>query len=151
VRSECRWTARSELPSVLLQWEDFATPHALPILARYRDRLLTFNDDIQGTAAVAVGALVGAVHASGSRMRDQHVVLLGAGSEGIGVADMIRAQIVGDGLPETDARRRFDNVQATILIDRRRRIHRADRAEDGVKGRSPDHLSALEPHIVLGG
>jgi malate dehydrogenase (oxaloacetate-decarboxylating) len=106
----------SELPGVLLQWEDFATPHALPILARYRDRLLTFNDDIQGTAAVAVGALVGAVHASGSRMRDQHVVLLGAGSAGIGVADMIRAQIVGDGLSETDARRRFCIVDVVGLL-----------------------------------
>jgi malate dehydrogenase (oxaloacetate-decarboxylating) len=106
----------SELPGVLLQWEDFATPHALPILGRYRDRLLTFNDDIQGTAAVAVGALVGAVHASGSRMRDQHVVMLGAGSAGIGVADMIRAQLVADGLSETDARRRFLIVDVVGLL-----------------------------------
>ena len=112
----------SELPGVLLQWEDFATPHALPILARYRDRLLSFNDDIQGTAAVAVGALAGAVHASGSRMRDQHVVLLGAGSAGIGVADMLRAQIVADGLSETDARRRFFIVDRVGLLT----AHRTD-------------------------
>jgi len=107
---------QSEMPGVLLQWEDFATPHALPILARYRDRLLTFNDDIQGTAAVAVGALVGAVHASGSRMRDQTVVMLGAGSAGIGVADMIRAQLVADGLSEIDARRRFFIVDLAGLL-----------------------------------
>jgi len=107
---------QSEMPGVLLQWEDFATPHALPILARYRDRLLTFNDDIQGTAAVAVGALVGAVHASGSRMRDQTVVMLGAGSAGIGVADMIRAQLVADGLSEIDARRRFFIVDLVGLL-----------------------------------
>ena len=50
-------TVKEELPDVLLQWEDFATVHALPILERYRDQLLTFNDDIQGTAAVALGAL----------------------------------------------------------------------------------------------
>ena len=106
----------AEMPGVLLQWEDFATPHALPILARYRNRLLTFNDDIQGTAAVAVGALVGAVHASGSAMRDQTVVFLGAGSAGIGVADMIRAQIVADGVPEVDARRRFFIVDRTGLL-----------------------------------
>jgi len=77
-----------ELPGTLLQWEDFATPHARPILERYRDRLLTFNDDIQGTAAVVVGALAGAVRATGSRPRDQRIVMLGAGSAGIGVADM---------------------------------------------------------------
>jgi len=106
----------SEMPGVLLQWEDFATPHALPILASYRDRLLTFNDDIQGTAAVAVGALVGAVHASGSRMRDQTVVMLGAGSAGIGVADMVRAQLVADGLSEIDARRRFFVVDVVGLL-----------------------------------
>jgi malate dehydrogenase (oxaloacetate-decarboxylating) len=106
----------SEMPGVLLQWEDFATPHALPILASYRDRLLTFNDDIQGTAAVAVGALVGAVHASGSRMRDQTVVMLGAGSAGIGVADMVRAQLVADGLSEIDAGRRFFVVDVVGLL-----------------------------------
>ena len=105
-----------ELPGALLQWEDFATPHARPILERYRDRLLTFNDDIQGTAAVAAGALVGAVHASGSRLRDQRVAMLGAGSAGIGVADMLRAQMVSDGLPDAVARRRFFVVDAAGLL-----------------------------------
>jgi len=81
--------AGRELPGTLLQWEDFATAHARPTLDRYRDRLLTFNDDIQGTAAVVAGALAGAVRASGSRLRDQRVVLLGAGSAAIGVADML--------------------------------------------------------------
>ena len=52
---------KQELPNPCLQWEDFATPHARPILERYRDELLTFNDDIQGTAAVALGAILGAV------------------------------------------------------------------------------------------
>ncbi len=105
-----------ELPGVLLQWEDFATPHARPILERYRDRLLTFNDDIQGTAAVAAGALAGAVAASGSRLREQTIVLLGAGSAGIGVADMLRAQLVGDGLTEVEARRRFFVVDMDGLL-----------------------------------
>src|SRR5205814_1437076 len=56
---------QQELPNVCLQWEDFATPHARPILERYRDELLTFNDDIQGTAAVALGTILGAVGAPG--------------------------------------------------------------------------------------
>ena len=64
-------------------------PHARPILARYRDELLTFNDDIQGTAAVAVGALTSARAVTGAQLRDQRVIMLGAGSAAIGVADMI--------------------------------------------------------------
>jgi malate dehydrogenase (oxaloacetate-decarboxylating) len=105
-----------ELPGTLLQWEDFATPHARPILERYRDRLLTFNDDIQGTAAVVVGAVAGAVKASGSRPRDQRIVMLGAGSAGIGVADMLRRQLVADGLPDAQARRRFYVVDRSGLL-----------------------------------
>ena len=66
-----------ELPDVLLQWEDFATAHALPILERYRDKLLTFNDDIQGTAAVALGALHGAAKVAGRPLSQQQVVMLG--------------------------------------------------------------------------
>src|SRR5271170_3625427 len=78
-------TVRRHLPHVLLQWEDFATVHALPILARYRDKLLTFNDDIQGTAAVTLGALHGAAKVAGRPLAQQQVVMLGAGSAGIGV------------------------------------------------------------------
>ena len=91
---------RAELPHVLLQWEDFATPHALPILERYRDQLLTFNDDIQGTAAVVVAALSAAAVATGSRPRDQRIVMLGAGSAGIGVCDQIVRSMVADGLSD---------------------------------------------------
>src|SRR5579872_7301603 len=65
---------KQELPDVCLQWEDFATPHARPILERYGDQLLTFNDDIQGTAAVALGAILGAVGVTGKRLRDQQIV-----------------------------------------------------------------------------
>src|SRR6201991_224788 len=71
---------QEELPSVCLQWEDFATPHARPILERYRDTFLTYNDDIQGTAAVTLGAVLRAVSVSGRKLRDQQIVFLGAGS-----------------------------------------------------------------------
>jgi len=107
---------RAELPSVLLQWEDFATPHALPILERYRDQLLTFNDDIQGTAAVAAAALAAAARASGSRPREQHVVMLGAGSAGIGVSEQIVRSMVADGLSEADARARIFVVDVRGLV-----------------------------------
>src|ERR1700720_2322385 len=98
---------KQELPGTCLQWEDFATPHARPILQRYRDKLLTFNDDIQGTAAVALGAVLGAVKVTGKSLKDQQIVILGAGSAGIGVADGLREAMKGEGLPEQEARRRF--------------------------------------------
>jgi len=98
---------KQELPDTLLQWEDFSKDHARPILDRYRNELLTFNDDIQGTAGVAVGAIFSGMRVAGSRMRDQHVVILGAGSAGTGVADFLRDAMVSDGLSEAEARSRF--------------------------------------------
>jgi malate dehydrogenase (oxaloacetate-decarboxylating) len=107
---------KRELPNTCLQWEDFATPHARPILERYRDALLTFNDDIQGTAAVTLGAILGAVSVSGRRLRDQQIVFLGAGSAGIGVADYLRAAMVEEGLSEAEARSRFWVVDKDGLL-----------------------------------
>jgi malate dehydrogenase (oxaloacetate-decarboxylating) len=96
-----------ELPGTCLQWEDFSTPHARPILQRYRDQLLTFNDDIQGTAAVALGAVLGAVKVTGKSLKEQQIVMFGAGSAGIGVADGLRAAMKGEGLSDDQARSRF--------------------------------------------
>ncbi|MGP0063589.1 MAG: NAD-dependent malic enzyme [Isosphaeraceae bacterium] len=107
---------QQELPNTCLQWEDFATPHARPILERYRDEFLTFNDDIQGTAAVALGAIRGAVGVTGKRLRDQQVVFLGAGSAAVGVADYLRAALVQDGLSEAEARARFWMVDKDGLL-----------------------------------
>lgn len=98
---------KQELPTTCLQWEDFATPHARPILERYRDELLTFNDDIQGTAAVALSAILAAVKVAGKRLQDQQIVMLGAGSAGIGVADYLLAAMQAEGLAERDARSHF--------------------------------------------
>jgi malate dehydrogenase (oxaloacetate-decarboxylating) len=97
---------KKELPQAVLHWEDFATGHARPILQRYRNELLTYNDDIQGTAAVTLGAIMGAVSISGQKLSNQQFVLLGAGSS-LGVADYLRAAMVAEGLPEAEARRRF--------------------------------------------
>jgi malate dehydrogenase (oxaloacetate-decarboxylating) len=107
---------KQELPATCLQWEDFATPHARPILDRYRDELLTFNDDIQGTGAVALGAILGAVKVSGRSLKDQHVVMLGAGSAGIGVADFLRTAMREEGLSETDTRSRLWVVDKDGLL-----------------------------------
>ena len=107
---------RQQLPNVLLQWEDFATAHALPILGRYRDKLLTFNDDIQGTAAVALGALHGAAKVAGRPLSQQNVVMLGAGSAGIGVLDMIRGEMVTEGRSEQAAAERIWVVDVVGLL-----------------------------------
>jgi malate dehydrogenase (oxaloacetate-decarboxylating) len=104
------------LPSTLLQWEDFSGVHARPILNRYRDQMLTFNDDIQGTAAVALGAILSAVRVAGSSLRDQEIIFLGAGSASTGVADYLRAALVAEGLSEEEARSRFWMVDRDGLL-----------------------------------
>jgi malate dehydrogenase (oxaloacetate-decarboxylating) len=111
---------KQELPNTCLQWEDFSFAHARTILDRYRDQLLTFNDDIQGTGAVTLGAVLSAVKAAGSRIRDQKVVFFGAGSASIGVADYLRAAMLDDGLTEQEARSRFWIVNRGGLLHERR-------------------------------
>ncbi len=90
-------------PGVLLQWEDFALPNARRLLERHRDRLCTFNDDIQGTAAVALAAVLAAGRATGTRLADQRIVILGAGSAGTGIADQIVAAQGAEGVDESEA------------------------------------------------
>src|SRR5712672_1876832 len=85
---DARW------PHVLLQWEDFARANAARLLARYRDRLCTFNDDIQGTAAVAAGALLAAVRVTGVPLSEQRVVIVGAGSAGCGIGALILREMI---------------------------------------------------------
>ena len=107
---------KQEMPGVLLQWEDFATRNARPILTKYRDQLLTFNDDIQGTAAVALGALLAGVSLTSKKLSEQQVVMLGAGSAGIGVADYLRAAMVKEGLSEKEAASHFWIVDMNGLL-----------------------------------
>ncbi|WP_312721638.1 malic enzyme-like NAD(P)-binding protein, partial [Escherichia sp. AM3] len=85
-------------PDVLLQFEDFAQKNAMPLLNRYRDEICSFNDDIQGTAAVTVGTLIAASRAAGSQLSYQKIVFLGAGSAGCGIAEQIIAQTQREGL-----------------------------------------------------
>lgn len=98
---------KRKLPNALLQWEDFAKPHARPILDKYRDSLCTFNDDIQGTAAVTLGALYKALKITGKKFSDQKIVILGAGSAGTGIAEYILQAMISEGMDEGKARRHF--------------------------------------------
>ncbi len=102
--------------NVLLQWEDFAGMNAGRLLERYRDRLCTFNDDIQGTAAVATGTLLAAINVTGVPLTEQRIVLFGAGSAGIGIATLLLTAMKDAGLSETEARRRFYAVDKDGLL-----------------------------------
>ncbi len=94
-------------PNVLLQWEDFHKNNANRLLDRYRDQLCTFNDDIQGTASVATGTLLSAVQITGVPLGEQRIAILGGGSAGIGIAELIKHAMVEQGLSEEEARSRF--------------------------------------------
>ncbi|HSC66755.1 MAG TPA: NAD-dependent malic enzyme [Cellvibrio sp.] len=103
-------------PNVLLQFEDFAQDHATPLLNRYRDQLCCFNDDIQGTAAVAVGTMMAACKAKGELLRDQRIVFAGAGSAGCGIANQIVKQMKAEGATELDAYSRIFLVSRDGLL-----------------------------------
>jgi malate dehydrogenase (oxaloacetate-decarboxylating) len=153
---------RAELPDVLVQWEDFATPHALPILERYRDQLLTFNDDIQGTAAVVLAALSAGAAANASRLREQTVVMLGAGSAGIGVCEQVVRSMVADGLSEQDARAKICvlDINGVLTTDRqdldpaqRRLAVPPGSVPSGEPGRPADltdAIDAMHPTALIG-
>jgi len=153
---------RAELPGVLLQWEDFATPHALPILERYRDQLLSFNDDIQGTAAVVLAALSAGAAATGSRLRDQTVLMLGAGSAGIGVCEQVVQAMAADGLSGQDARARIFvvDINGLLTTDRpdlspaQRRLAQPPAAvassEPGRPAGLTDVIDAVHPTTLIG-
>jgi malate dehydrogenase (oxaloacetate-decarboxylating) len=124
---------KRKFPDVLLQFEDFAQTHAAPLLARYRDQLCTFNDDIQGTAAVAVGTLLAAVKVNDARLVEQTVAVLGAGSAGCGIAELIVAAMVKEGMTEAEARSRF------FMVDRPGLLH------DGLSDVLPFQKDFLQP------
>ncbi len=101
---------------VLLQFEDFAQANALRLLNRYRDQLCTFNDDVQGTAAVAAGMLLAASKAAGKMLSDQTFVIFGAGSAGCGIGRMLVRLMVDEGMDEGDAYARFYAIDANGLL-----------------------------------
>jgi len=103
-------------PHVLLQWEDFAGSNAARLLARYRDQLCTFNDDIQGTAAVATATLLSAVNVTGIPLKDQKIIVLGFGTAGIGIANLMLSEIQQEGLSEAEARKRFYAIDRYGLL-----------------------------------
>jgi malate dehydrogenase (oxaloacetate-decarboxylating) len=103
-------------PHILLQWEDFAGINAARLLERYRNQLCTFNDDIQGTAAVTTATLLAAVNATGIPLKDQTILFLGFGSAGIGIANLMLAAMKEAGLTDEQARSRFYAIDRHGLL-----------------------------------
>ena len=103
-------------PHALLQWEDFAKANATRLLDRYRDRLCSFNDDIQGTAAVATGTLLSAIAITGVPLTEQRIAIFGAGSAGCGVAGLLMEAMIESGLSAGEAVRRFYMVDYEGLL-----------------------------------
>ncbi|WP_238011819.1 NAD-dependent malic enzyme [Dactylosporangium sp. AC04546] len=103
-------------PGALLHWEDFGPSNGRRILERYRDRICTFNDDMQGTGAIVLAAALSALRVAGTRMRDQRVVVFGAGTAGIGIADQLRDAMVRDGLDRDAATRQIWCVDRQGLL-----------------------------------
>jgi malate dehydrogenase (oxaloacetate-decarboxylating) len=124
-------------PHILLQWEDFAKINATRLLNRYRGQICSFNDDIQGTAAVATGTLLAAIEVTGVPMAEQRIAILGGGSAGCGIAHLLMAAMVDAGLAPEDAARRFYLVDKDGLM------------VEGMNDAEPFQLPFLQPRAAL--
>src|SRR5690349_15503491 len=151
-------------PHAMLHWEDFGASNARRILDTYADQVCTFNDDMQGTAAVVLAAAFSAVRAAGSRMRDQRVVIHGAGTAGLGIADMMRDQMVREGLSPDEATGRFWALDRHGLLGEDRAAHLydfqvpyarpweaiKDWAAPGARPRLADVVREVRPTMLIG-
>ncbi|HXQ20837.1 MAG TPA: NAD-dependent malic enzyme [Candidatus Acidoferrales bacterium] len=152
--SEFIAAAQEIWPKVLIQFEDFANTTAFPLLKHWRDKACTFNDDIQGTAAVALAGVFSALRLTKKSLRDQKILFLGAGEAGVGIGDLIVSALVDEGMALEDARRRCWFVDSKGLVVR----SRANLAEHKLRyahdfQQVPDFLGAvraLEPTAIIG-
>jgi malate dehydrogenase (oxaloacetate-decarboxylating) len=150
-------------PETMLQFEDFAQPNAMPLLERYRDKVCCFNDDIQGTAAVAVGTILAACKSKNTQLSEQKVVFVGAGSAGCGIAEQIVQQMCREGLSDTQARGQVFMVDRFGLLTegmqglrdfQQRLVQPADTIQEwSFSGEFPsllDVVNCTQPDILIG-
>jgi malate dehydrogenase (oxaloacetate-decarboxylating)(NADP+) len=141
-------------PRCCIQWEDFANVNAIPILERYRDRICTYNDDIQGTAGVALAGIFAALRITGKKITDQRLLFLGGGSAGTGIAELISQAMALDGMSMDQARSRnalFD-IHGLLVSSR---TDLADFQKPFAQDRAPistfvEAVRALRPTAIIG-
>jgi malate dehydrogenase (oxaloacetate-decarboxylating) len=152
--------AQRLFPNALLHWEDFGPANARRILREYRDQACTFNDDIQGTGAIVLAAALAGMRVAGTRPSEQRVVIFGAGTAGIGIADELRAVMADDGLDADQATRRFWCVDRQgLLVDDMPDLRdfqrpyarpRSEVADWGASIGLADVVSRVHPTILVG-
>jgi len=141
-------------PKSCIQWEDFANINAVPILARYRDKVCTYNDDIQGTAGVALAGILAALRITRTKLTDQRLLFLGGGSAGTGIAELVSQAMAREGMDIVEARQRnvlFD-VNGLIVASR---TDLADFQKPFAQDRAPigtfvEAVKALRPTAIIG-
>ena len=144
---------QSRYPDALIQFEDFLTPNAYALLQRYRDRVLCFNDDIQGTAAVSLAGVYSSTRITGTRFRDLRIMFLGAGSAATGIADLMTSAFVDEGLLPDDARRHLWFVDLNGLVVKSRTdlmAHNLSYAHDHAPLGFLEAIDAIKPHVLIG-
>ncbi len=146
-------SVQTAYPDALIQFEDFATENARSLLARYRDDVLCFNDDIQGTAAVALAGVIASTRITDVPFRDLRVMFLGKGSAAAGIADLMVSSLVEEGVPEGDARSRIRFVDRKGLITRERTDIPETLVDYAADSAPADFFGAVEehrPHVLIG-
>jgi malate dehydrogenase (oxaloacetate-decarboxylating)(NADP+) len=142
-------------PKALLQWEDFGNTNAFRLLRQYRDQICSFNDDIQGTASVALAGLIAALRLTGGILRDQKLLFLGAGEAGTGIADLFVAALQDEGLNQAEARSRCWFVDSQGLLVRGRPGRLAEHKEPYAHEHAPvptlaEAVDAIRPTALIG-